>query len=460
VKPLLRIESRLALVIGALFGVPAVVFVPPAVTFDGPSHYGRALQVSEGQMRAERFSERAAGGTLPRSHYDFLNTLLWNYYWKPGPEYLGRAQWEAISSRDESVTGTIPVEFTNTAIYSPVNYVFQSLGMRLAAALSPAPLLANWMGCLFNLAGYLLLVVIAIECSPRFHRGILLLASSPLLVIQASSLSADAINFALPLLVLAWTWRLVVRDVERPAGELACVLALGLLVTLLKPVLFATLLCLVLIPARRFGGARLAKAAALAAYFLLVAGVWIAWNRANFDIDVARWYHPERPPMSVLRQWFLENPLRFARPFVFTLRNDLAGQWPHLYGDPGAWVSGGTYTFNAALSLVFLAGFLGCAPTGEAPSRFWAPGMLVVSFALVLVTSLTLWLAFGTVGMGYIPGFVGRYLFVPVLAFGMAWAELLHYDSPRVKDFLFWTALAANAAGLTAIVVPVAMRTW
>jgi uncharacterized membrane protein len=458
-RPLLRTESWLALLFGLLFGVPAVVFVPPVVTFDGPSHYGRALQVSLGQMRAERFSERAAGGMLPRRHFDFLNTLLWNYYWKPHPEYLDRRQWEAVSSQDERVPGSIPVEFTNTAIYSPVNYVFQAIGMRLAAALSPSPLLANWMGCLFNLAGYLLLVVLAIECSPRFHRGILLLASSPLLVIQASSLSADAINFTLPLLVLAWTWRLVVRDVGHPARELAAVLALGLLVTLLKPVLFAMLLCLLLIPARTFGGG-FSKAAGLAAYFLLVAGVWFAWNRANLDIDVARWYHSERPPMSVQRQWFLENPLRFVRPLLFTLGNDLAGQWPHFYGDPGAWVSGAAYRVNAALSLVFLAGFLGCAPSGEAPSRFWALGMLAVAFALILVTALTLWLAFGTVGMEYIPGFVGRYLFVPVLALGMAWAEMFRFSFGRVKDLLFWTALAANAAGLIAIVVPVAMRTW
>jgi|CZKI01.1.fsa_nt_gi hypothetical protein len=459
-KPLLRTESWLALLIGLLFGVPAVVLVPPAVTFDGPSHYARALQVSEGHMRAERISERAAGGTIARSHFEFLNTLLWAYYWKPGHEYMDRARWEALSRQDERVPGTVLVEFTNTAIYSPANYLFQALGMRLAAALSQAPLLANWMGCLFNLAGYLVLVVIAIECSPHFQRGILLLASSPLLVIQASSLSADAINFSLPLLVLAWTWRLTVRDVRHPARELACVLALGILVTLLKPVLFAMLPCLFLIPARRFGGKGLAKAAALTAYCLLVAGVWIAWNRANFDIDVARWYHPERPPMSVQRQWFLGNPLRFSDPFLFTLRHDLPAQWPHLYGDPGDWVSRGAYRFNAVLSLVFLAGFLGCASWSERPSRVWADGMLVVSFALVFVTALTLWLAFGTVSMGYVPGLVGRYLFLPVLALGMAWAEVFHDGLRRMRSLLFWAALAANAAGLAAIVVPVAMLTW
>jgi uncharacterized membrane protein len=456
----LRIESRLAILIGVLFGIPAVIFVPPVATFDGPNHYLRALQVSEGQMRAERFSERAVGGILPRSHADFVNSMLWNYYWRAGADFMRRGQWQDLSSQEARVAGSRPVEFTNTAIYSPVNYAFQSTGMRLAAVLSPEPLLACRMGCLFNLAGYLLLVMLAIECTPRFQQGILLLATCPLLMTQAFSLSADAINFALPLLLFAWTWRLRFQDVKHPFGELAAVFSLGLLVTLLKPTLFVTLGCLVLVPARYFGGSRFAKAASLSLFSLVAAGVWFAWNRAYVDVDVARWFDPGRPAMAVQEHWFIGNPLRFAGPFLYLVTHDLAGLWPHLYGDPGSWISRDIYRFNAALSVIFLAGFLGCASWNERPSRAWAAGMLIISSALVLTTGLTLWLTFGAVGMGFIPGFVGRYLFVPVLGVGMAWAEFSHHGFLKTRKVLFWSALAANAVGLAAIVVPVAIRTF
>ena len=60
-------------------------------------------------------------------------------------------------------------------------------------------------------------------------------------------------------------------------------------------------------------------------------------------------------------------------------------------------------------------------------------------------------------GMPVVPRFVGRYLFVPVLGFGMAWAEMFHGGYPRARSLLFWAALAANATGLAAIVVPVAL---
>jgi hypothetical protein len=445
---------------GILFGIPAVILVPPVVTYDGPNHYLRALQVSEGHLRAERYSERAVGGALPSRNTDFLNSILRNYYWGNEASYMDRRQWEAISSQEEGVPGVRRVEFTNTAIYSPVNYAFQAVGMRLANAFSPSPLLANWMGCLFNLAGYLLLVVLAIELAPHFRRGVLLLASCPLLLIQASSLSADAVNFALPLLVLAWVWRLCAREVAHPAREIAGAFALGLLVALLKPTLIAILPCLLLVPARRFGGGALAKAAALSAYFLVAAGVWLAWNRSNFDVDVGRWYVPARAALAEKKQWFHEHPLGFTAPFLSVLTHDLAEQWPHFYGDPGDWVPSGAYRLNAALSLVFLAGFLGCASWSGAPSRPWAAAMLAMAFVQVFLTALALWLAFGTVGMQVVPRFVGRYLFVPVLGFGMAWGEMLHRGFPRARSVLFWAALAANAAGLAAIVAPTALRTW
>src|SRR5476649_445328 len=46
--PLLRKESWAMLVVGFVFGLAAVVFVPPFVTYDGPNHFLRALQVSQG----------------------------------------------------------------------------------------------------------------------------------------------------------------------------------------------------------------------------------------------------------------------------------------------------------------------------------------------------------------------------------------------------------------------------
>ncbi|HZZ18703.1 MAG TPA: DUF2142 domain-containing protein [Opitutaceae bacterium] len=458
--PLLRQESWILLLVGFVFGLGAVVFVPPFVGFDGPNHYLRALQVSEGRARAHVYSERAVGGALPRSHTDFETTILWNFYLRPGHDYLDRRQWELLSSQESQIQGERDVEFTNTAVYSPVNYAFQAAGMALAAGLSPSPLLANWLGCLFNLAGYLLLVVIALECVPRFRRGILLLASSPLIFIQAASLSADPINFALPLLVIVLAWRLRTTDVANPVLEMLVLLLLGILVALLKPVMVAVLICVLFVPARRMGCSVSAKAATLFIYFVVIARVWLEWNGPYVDTDIARWFDPSRPPMEVHRQWLLDYPLRFAKPFLHLLRHDIVSQWPHFYGDPGDWVSAGAYPFNRILSVVFLVGFLACAKWEGATDGQWLAAMAATAYVLLYLMSLTIWMAFGEVRMDFVPGLVGRYFIIPVLAFGIVWAERFHSGLPRLRSDLFWAALVANAAGLAAIIIPVAARTW
>jgi hypothetical protein len=142
------------------------------------------------------------------------------------------------------------------------------------------------------------------------------------------------------------------------------------------------------------------------------------------------------------------------------LRHDIVGQWPHLFGDPGDWVSPPVLSLTKALSVVFLVGLLFCAQWEGPIDRAWAAAMAAVAIALIILTALAIWMTFGEVRMGFVPGMVGRYLFVPVLACGILWAECFHRGSPRVRSALYWSAIAANALGLAAIVIPVAGRTW
>jgi hypothetical protein len=447
----LRLESRLALLVGALFGIPAVFLVPPAATFDGPSHYFRALQVSEGRMRPEYYSETAVGGTLPRSHVDFVNTL-WRSYWD-GHDF------GTLAARSLKDSGTTRVEFTNTAIYSPANYALQAAGMRIAAWVTPSPLSAHRAACLCNLAGYIAFVVAALELLPHFHWGALIVATFPLSVIQAASVSADGINFAAPLLLMASAWRLRAQAARASAVDLAVVLSAGLVTVLLKPTAVALLACIALIPERHFGSRR-ARFGCLCAYFLCAAGAWYAWNRANMNVDVARWFKPDHPPLAAQKAWFIGDPRRFIEPFRnLLLANDLAPQWPHMFCDVGGWIPPGLYRPLSWLSFVVLAGLVTCGSWREAADWKWAAALALQSFAVLFLVALALWVSFGTVGAQHVPGLAGRYLPPVVLGLAAAWQEALHGGFPRIRSGLSWAALAANCAGLTAILASIASRT-
>ena len=64
-----------------------------------------------------------------------------------------------------------------------------------------SPLWASRAACGLSLPFYLTLVIFALETMPRFQTGLLLIATSPLLLIQSSTLSTDGINFAVLLCV-------------------------------------------------------------------------------------------------------------------------------------------------------------------------------------------------------------------------------------------------------------------
>jgi uncharacterized membrane protein len=455
--PLRRLsaESRLLLLLGLAFGLPAVVLVPPAITYDGPSHYFRALQVSEGTVRATAFSARAVGGVLPAGHAAFINGL-WSAYWhQHDVGTLG--EWAVRSRQAGAQREREPVEFTNTAVYSPLNYLFAALGMRVATWLSPSPLLASRLGCLANLLGYLALMVLALERIPRYRAGLLLLSTSPLLLIQAASLSTDAVNHALPALLIAWVWAVRVQAPARPRQDLAVIAALSLLLALLKPTALVTLACLPWLPTGLFGSLR-AKAVFLGATILGALAVWYLWNRANLTVDVAGWFDGSRLPAAAQQEWFLGDPRHFGPPFLHLLRYNLLPQWPHLFADVGGWIPDRLYLFLDVLSFVYLTALL-LAPGWEGRTDWsWAAAMVAQAAATVVLLALTLWLAFGKREVVFVPGVVGRYLTVVVLGLAIAVAELWHHRLGRLRQGLFGLGLLGNAAGLAAILGSIGSR--
>jgi uncharacterized membrane protein len=230
----LALEVRIFLLFGLVAGGACLAILPPLITFDGPAHYWRAVQIDEGMFRAERYSNRSLGGMLPQRFATFVD-LLWYRYWSQD-DYGTIAKWRLASARAELAQNRGRIEFTQTAVYSPANYIFQCIGIGVGRAFTRSPLVADRLGCLANLIGYLAIVAAAIDLLPHFRRGLLLLATSPLLLAQAASMSPDSINFSVPALVLASVAWLRVAELNRGASRrIGLALLLGGLTALLKP---------------------------------------------------------------------------------------------------------------------------------------------------------------------------------------------------------------------------------
>jgi hypothetical protein len=450
-----RPESRGVVAIGLVVGLLAIWVVPPVSTFDGPGHYFRAVQIARGHFRATRYSERQLGGGIPEKNSRFVHTL-WASYW-PSHHFMTVSGWSAISVDQPGDDKKVLEEFTNTAVYSPANYVPQSLALVLSRIITGSPLWDHRAACMLNLLCYLALIVLALETMPRFQTGLLLVASSPLLLIQAATLNIDGINFAVPMCIYGLVWRMRSEPASDHRLSLAAATCLALWTTLLKPTEVVCLGFLCFIPDACFGS-RSKKVAWLVVTLGLTASLWLFWNRPYLDINIAGWFEPSHPAITTQKTWLLHHPRDFFRAFGVFIRRDLFDQWKSSYCGVGGWIPEWVESLVSRLSYLFLVVLaLESAQDAQHDGR-WAAISLAHAAGLLLLIAVTLWVSYGIRDTDHIPYLGGRYLFL-VFTFSFIALSAVVPRLPRVTGkYLLATGLVVNVLSLALILVPTALR--
>lgn len=398
-------------------GLYLTIAIPPGQGLDEPNHFYRVYQVSTGQLVSQRLGNDV-GGVLPACAVEYLRqmdgvaTSPTAFAW---PAF-------AMGARECDPAATTFVDFANTAVYSPVSYLPQVLGVA-AARLAGAPL--PWLfvaGRVAGLMAYLALVYLALRLAPAGRIVILVVGLMPMALTSASEYSADGMTIALSLVLVAGvircctdpetTWRTFVL-----AGAAALGLALS------KSTYFVLAPLLLLVPGRLFPSGRVALAARVA----VVGAIGLAavgWYLEVGPLALGRVVNGIDPHAQI--QYILGHPLRYVRLVAMTLLGPTTTYftWPGFV----AWVG---FTRNAAAGtpqppiVVVLLGFviLALAYRHELarPLR-WSAGLvvragwpvaLVVANMVLIVT--VLYLTDAVVGTRVYWHVHGRY-FLPLAA--------------------------------------------
>jgi hypothetical protein len=429
------------MVLAIAFAGVGFIKLPPFITYDGLSHYYRALQIARGTMRPTIYSATAVGGELP-VRYKAYGERLWSMYWSR--HTLGSLDtWREVSHEPTGLGQMARVEFTNTAIYSPLNYAGAAVGIAVATRFSASPFVAERAAVMANFGLYCWLVVLAIEALPVFRGGALLIASSPLIMFQALSVSSDGLNLALPLMCFATVIGLRHSGLVPAKGMILAVCLLCVLLALLKPTAVVLMGFLGLLPASYLGG-RLQKARLLFGCLALGALVWWWWNRLYLETEIARWFFPDHYPASKMKAWFLQQPSRFAWPLYRALTREWWQAWPSGYTYVGGWVPAEIYEKQMIpLHLFQCCLFLGGGWVGKT-DRELAVVTLAISLGLFALVALTLWLSYGYESIDHIPYLAGRYLLIVYFGAAFAVSALTHNFLPALRSKLVWPGLAAN----------------
>ncbi|MFZ3009471.1 MAG: DUF2142 domain-containing protein [Candidatus Microsaccharimonas sp.] len=234
VHMVLESPSKLFLLLAVVFGTFMIFLTPPLMVPDELAHFGRGYQVSEGHLLSET-NESGTGGIVPtvpknqaKSTREVPSLYSGNYF-----DRLTEANYKFET-------------FPNSAVYSPISYIPQAMGIKIADVIYPSIGLMFILGRIFNLATFVVLILVAIRAAPRAKWVYVVAALLPMTIHQAASLSSDVMTIGLAFVIIAYIHKLFVSKVklDRKTFIILGILSIGLALTkqtnivLLFPLLF------------------------------------------------------------------------------------------------------------------------------------------------------------------------------------------------------------------------------
>lgn len=207
---------KVALVLIIIFGLLMVFFTPPFSFTDEPAHFTRSELITEGSL----YPKFTDNGIYVDDYYFvfqqsyFGTTILTenNGYTNPITDHKGYWEWT-----------------TSSPVYS---YLLSALGILLAKLLNLPAIWAVFLSRMANLILYGAVAYYMIKIIPKFKLPLLIFATMPLCISQASSLSYDAFILTFTLIILAYFIKMYYGEINKK--NLAIFFISILLISLIK----------------------------------------------------------------------------------------------------------------------------------------------------------------------------------------------------------------------------------
>jgi len=315
--------QKIFIILASIFGFLFLIVTPPFQVADEYHHFYRAFHVSEGNFLAEK-KGNLVGGMLPLSLTTTAANVSQNIpFHSENKQTINDILSVMNIPMDYSKKGF--VHFPNTALYSAIPYLPQSIGINFGKIFDLSPLICMYLGRLSNLLSWIFLVFISIKTIPVFKWVLLLLALTPMSLFQASSLSADAFTNGIAFLFIATVLRYTFDETENmhfTKESLFVLLLLSMLLTLSKNVYIVTLLLVVLIPKKRFHSLK-AHFVFVSLLFLFNASLFLGLSSLANNLWVN--LRPElivSPPDQIM--YILDKPIEYCLVIITTFINYLS----------------------------------------------------------------------------------------------------------------------------------------
>lgn len=397
--------AKTFIILSFIFGVILTFIIPPFQVADEQNHFFRIYQLSEFEIVGKK-QGNSSGGYVPDDIVNMSRDLQ-GYIIAGQPLKFPVKKLNKYWNKKTNFENKQFIDFRNTVLYSPIVYVPQVVGFKIAKFINYSPLLMIYFGRLFNLFVFIALSYCAIKLTPIYKWGFVMLALMPMTIYQASSLSADSLCTGMSFLFIAFILNCALLKQNITNKNILTILLMAVILGLCKSAYFFLIFLFLIIPIDKFKS----KIKYFTSFFLITAIsaiISIIWSFIvnSIYIPVIIWANPHEQLISMIT-----NPQNFIIAFINSILN--FGILPSFVGNLG-WM-------DSMLPLVyvfmFLSVLLSVAFFEDGNNIYLNLRQKITIFMTLLLNLLLiqalLYLSCNQVGTNYFMNQQGRY-FIPI----------------------------------------------
>ncbi len=253
IKSINKLEPRnfyliLSLILGFLF----IFITPPFQTPDEVAHFYRAYSIFDGKIVVTDTPE-GGGSEVPISFSETVKDLHEGIPF----DYNSKVDYKDILNnldRPLNLSEENYEDFYNTAVYTPISYLPQTLGIGFGAIFGLSPVVLMYLGRILNMLTGILIMYFGIKIAPFFKWIFVALGLMPMTLFLFGSLSADVMVISLSFYLTAYLLRLIYdKNIKKISiRDFIIITVVATLLSLSKQLYFLIPLVAILIPISKF----------------------------------------------------------------------------------------------------------------------------------------------------------------------------------------------------------------
>lgn len=313
-----------------IFGCSVSILKPIQYGLDEESHLENTLEISEGGLFKYETVDIPDYNTVER--FDSLRN----------PSYSGRFDWRKVTHKESNISGKI-VGVANLA------FVPSAIGWKLGSFVSNKVYVSYYLGRIFNVLVYALLLFIALKISKKYQLLIGYLGAFPAIIYICAGFHYDNLYFGTSLIIMALLTNYL--DQEKSVGiketVIFSLICLGF--TFGK---FPFILCnflIALLPKKSYKQPVVRKVAFFASFIQIgLSGLYfISGSIINYlqNVNLAG----SNVPGQVSLTYFLKNPLPIIRTMIDGISTTISS-----FTNPISYGSHSANAFTALMTIMFV----------------------------------------------------------------------------------------------------------